>query len=223
MRQIKHLALKNRNSIKNIIVKTIFFILFLISVLFTMDWLIEDDGVWSPDYQKTDLTNIIDKKVLSEEDYHTILMQTGLGKKAANELLQKKIGDNRLHVFEKYQDNFFSSGIYDCRFIAVIVREERIRDQKGCLVEGFDIPSLKNGDVLITKATHSIGWRHGHAAIVTDASKGETLEAILLGNPTIVQNISKWKTYPSFILLRLKDDTNNDAERIAIYAKKNHP
>lgn len=210
----------NKRRIKKSVFKIIGIILFAASILFTMDWLIEDEGTWSPDYKKIDLANILDKKELTEKDYHTILMQTGLGREAADELFKTKIGDNRIRVFENYQDDFFSSGTYECRPIAVIVYEERIRDIKGNLVDGFDIPSLQNGDVLITKATHSLGWRHGHAAIVTDASKGETLEAIVLGNPSIVQNISKWQTYPSFIQLRLKDNTKNDAGKIAAFAKK---
>lgn len=121
---------------------------------------------------------------------------------------------------KQYQDNFFSSGDYVCRVVAVIVHEERMRDKDGNLVMGFEIPDLRNGDILITKATHSLGWRHGHAAIVTDAKKGETLEAILLGNPTILQNISKWQTYPSYIQLRLKDHENVDTDKIAAYAKQ---
>ncbi|MEL7655757.1 MAG: hypothetical protein AAGU75_07600 [Bacillota bacterium] len=219
MKQSNHSRL-NKSRIKKSVFKIMVIILFAASILFTMDWLIEDDGAWSPDYKKVDLADILEKKELTEKDYQTILMQTGLGRDAADELIKTKIGDNRIRLFEKYQDDFFSSGTYECRPIAVIVREERIRDKNGNLVKGFDIPSLQNGDILITKATHSLGWRHGHAAIVTNAAKGETLEAIVLGNPSIPQNISKWRTYPSFILLRLKDDPKNDAEKIAAYAKK---
>ena len=184
-----------------------------------MDWMIEDEGSWTPDYPKVDLSSIINKEDLTAEDYHTILLQTGLGKDAADELLQKKVGENKERTFAQYQKNFFSSGTYECHRVASIVYEERIRDKDGKLVKGFDIPSLKDGDILITKATHSIGWRHGHAAIVTNAATGETLEAIVLGDPSDLQNITKWETYPSFILLRLRDDKKGEAEKIAKYAK----
>ena len=143
-----------------------------------------------------------------------------LKKDAADELLQKEAGENRERVFEEYQNSFFTPVDYDCRVAAVIVHSERMRDKDGKLVEGFEIPDLRNGDILITKATHSLGWRHGHAAIVTDAAKGETMEAILLGNPTLLQNVSKWRTYPSFIHLRLKNHENVDTDKIAEYAKK---
>lgn len=210
-------------SLKNRIIKLIknaFIVLFLVFCMINiMDWLIEDDGAWKPDYPKADLGSIVSKADLTEEDYQTIFMQTGLGRDAADELLQKKMGSNRKREFEKYQDNFFSSGNYVCNTIAVIVHEERMRDKEGNLVKGFEVPNLENGDILITKATHSLGWRHGHAAIVTDAVKGETLEAILLGYPSILQNVAKWRTYPSFIHLRLKDSENVDPEKIAEYAK----
>jgi uncharacterized protein YycO len=143
-----------------------------------------------------------------------------LGKYAVDELLRGKDGIQREKILERYQESFFSSERYECRQIAVIVYEERLRDEDGNLVKGFEIASLKNGDILITKATHSLGWRHGHAAIVTNAAKGETLEAILLGNPSILQNVSKWRTYPSFIQLRLKDGEAADPIKIAEYAKK---
>lgn len=210
-------------SLKNRIIKRIknaFIVLFLVfCMIYILDWLTEDDGAWKPDYPKADLGSIVSKADLTDEDYKTIYMQTGLGRDAADELLQKKAGNNREKEFEIYQDNFFSSGNYECRTIAVIVKEERMRDKDGNTVKGFEIPNLKNGDILLTKATHSLGWRHGHAAIVTDAARGETLEAILLGSPSILQSTAKWRTYPSFIHLRLKDSETIDPEKIAEYAK----
>ncbi len=209
----------NNRRIKRMI-KAIIVIVLVISVINVLNWLAEGEGVWKPDYPKTDLSSIVSKAELTEEDYQTILMQTGLGRGSADELLQKKTGENRIIVFERYQDNFFSSGKYECRRIAVIVYEEKMRDTEGNPVKGFEVANLKNGDILITKATHSLGWRHGHAAIVTDAAKGETLEAILLGNPSILQNVTKWRTYPSFIQLRVKDSEKVEPEKIADYAKK---
>lgn len=208
------------NRIIRRMIKAIIVIVLVICVINVLNWLTEGEGAWKPDYPKTDLSGIVSKAELTEEDYQTILMQTGLGRTSADELLQKKTGENRIMVFEKYQDNFFSSGEYECRRIAIIVYEEKMRDKDGNPVKGFEVANLKNGDILLTKATHSLGWRHGHAAIVTDAAKGETLEAILLGNPSVLQNVNKWRTYPSFIQLRVKDSEKIDPEKIADYAKK---
>jgi len=203
--------------IKNTVI--VLFLAFLLTEL--LNWSVEDEGAWRPDYPKVDLGNIVTREVLTEADYDTIFRQTGLGRSAVDRLLQKNVVGDRERVFEKYQNNFFASGDYECRIVAVIVREERMRDKDGKLLSGFEIPDLRNGDILITKATHSLGWRHGHAAIVTDAEKGETVEAILLGNPSLIQNTAKWKTYPSFIQLRLKEEKNEgDPQKVAEYAKK---
>lgn len=211
----------NRNRVKRITKKLAILLVIFICILYSLNWFIEKDGAWRPEYTKVELESILGKEEFSEEDYHTVLLQTGLGRDATDELLKENIGNTRERVFEQYQDNFFSSGVYECRQIGMITNEERIRDRDGFPVKGFEIPSLENGDVIITKATHSIGWRHGHAAIVTDASKGETLEAILWGYNSVFQKTSKWQTYPTFILLRLKDDEADVADQIAQYAKKN--
>lgn len=208
------------NSAGKNVIRIVITVIFIICVIDFLNWLTEDDGVWTPDYSKIDLEDILGKRELTDEDYHTILMQTGLGRDPADILLSENTGVSRGTIFEKYQDNFFASGNYECRNVAVIVYEEKSRDKDGNLVQGFEIPDLRDGDILLTKATHSLGWRHGHAAIVTDASKGETLEAILLGTPSILQNVEKWRNFPSFIQLRLKDRENADPEQIAKYAKK---
>lgn len=209
-----------KNRIAKIILKTAGVFVFIFCLIGFLNWLTEDEGSWKPDYPKIELAGIVSKEELSEEDYRTIFLQTGLGRSAADALLSKNFGKSRERIFEKYQNNFFAAGEYECKLIAVIVYEERLRDEEGNLAPGFEVPDLRNGDILITKATHSLGWRHGHAAIVTDAENGETLEAILLGNPSLFQSISKWRTYPSFIQLRLKNNDNNDPEKVAEYAKK---
>ncbi|HML38367.1 MAG TPA: hypothetical protein PKA19_13250, partial [Bacillota bacterium] len=145
-------------------------VILIICVTDFLNWRVEGDGVWSPDYRKIDLGEILDKAELSDKDYHTILMQTGLGRDSADKLLSENTGAGRARIFKEYQNNFFAPENYECRNVAVIVHEERLRDKEGNPVQGFEIPDLRDGDILITKATHSLGWRHGHAAIVTDAS-----------------------------------------------------
>jgi len=233
MRQGKGSDRKFREKTLRRIIKLAALLVFIIVVTELLDWAIEDEGSWRPDYPKIDLGPILSKveltgandpgagHSLTDEDYHTIFLQTGLGRPAVDKLLSEHAGlAERIRVFERYQENFFSSGSYECRLSAWIVHDERIRDKDGKLRKGFEIPDIRNGDIFITKATHSLGWRHGHAAIVTDAEKRETLEAILLGNPSVFQKVEKWQTYPSFIHLRLKDE-NADTEGIAEFAKAN--
>lgn len=185
-----------------------------------MNWLIEDDGIWKPGYQKTDLTNIVAKDDLTDADYHTIFLQTGLGRDAADKIRREKTGGSRASAFDQYQNDFFAEGDYECRVSVFIVHDERMVDEEGNLSRSFHIADLRDGDILITKATHSLGWRHGHAAIVTNAAEKETMEALLLGNPAILDKTTKWETYTSFIQLRLKNHEETDAGKIAEYAKK---
>ena len=219
MRQGKDSTRNSKNKAIKRIIKLAAILVFIIIIMEIMNWITEDEATWSPNYSKSDLSSIISKAELTDEDYHTILLQTGLGRDAADELLRENVGTDRVKVFEQYQDDFFTPANYDCRVSAYIVHGESLRDKDGMLVKGFEIPDVRDGDIFITKATHSLGWRHGHAAIVVDAAKGKTLEAILLGTPSSLQNIDKWRTYPSFIHLRLKDKNANTAE-IASFAKE---
>jgi len=218
----KRQSQKRRKSLKTRLLQFLAAVFVLALVIEFLNWRTEGEGSWQPDYQKADLAGIVSRDTpgLSEDDYHTLFIQTGLGKPAVDELFGDYFGSERLAVFRRYQDNFFASGDYECDNVAIIVYDERIRDEEGNLAQGFEIPDLENGDIFLTKATHSLGWRHGHAAIVTDAAKGETLEAILLGTPARLQNASKWRSYPSFIHLRLKGADAALRNEIAQYAKE---
>jgi len=195
---------------------SIFFIIYLTICLFNV--IIEPQGYIQPTYDKIDLNPLLSKKSFTESDYKTLFYQTGLGKVAIDELLKDK--ENGLHEIQEFQYNFFTKRNILCEKIGIITNQESFVDNKGNYKYGFDLAPYKNGYVLITKATHSLGWRHGHAAIVTDEEKGETLEAVILGMNSQYQSIDKWKIYPSFIMLRLKDTSDEKLNEIALFSKK---
>lgn len=202
--------------------KLILFLFILILTAFTtiyiLNIIIEPQGYIQPTYEQIDLNPILSKNALTESDYKTLFYQTGLGKVAIDELLKnKETGINDIHEF---QYNFFAEKNIKCEKIGIITNQESFVDNKGNYKYGFNLAPYKNGYVLITKATHSIGWRHGHAGIVTDAEKGETLEAVILGQNSQYQNIKKWKMYPSFIMLRLKDTSDEKLNEISEFSKK---
>jgi uncharacterized protein YycO len=191
------------------------------SVIAVLNQIIESDATWRPDYPKVDLYGIASKDVLTEEDYRILLRQTGLAKQAADVIIKTyERGEKRYSELSRYQEDFFSSGQYECRQIGIITFEEKNLGDNGEIKTGFEIPSLKNGDILITKSTHSIGWRHGHAAIVIDASEGKTLEAVVLGENSSVQSISKWQGYTTFALFRIKGGTDDLGEKVARLANE---
>ena len=208
IRKVKHKKL--------IIVVAVFLIIF--AVISVMEELIEPAGYVRPDYAKTDISLILDKENLSEYDYKELFYQTGLGKTAVDEILKGEDGKDRVL---KFQENFFKDTKVLCESIGIITSQESIVNDEGKLIYGFDLAPYDNGYVLITKATHSLGWRHGHAAIITDAENKETLEAVILGSNTRLQNVDNWRVYPSFMMLKLKDTSQETLDEVAKFAKDN--
>lgn len=205
--------------LKTILLIAVVILTIAVSTIIILDYIIEKDGTWKPDYSKIDLEDILRKKSLSQQDYDVLFQQTGLGQPAVESLRKDYDEESELvALFKEYQDNFFSSVIVECRKIGLITFEEKVKDEEERYIKAFQIANIRKGDVIISKSTHSIGWRHGHAAIVINEEKGETLEAILWGHDSVPQSIEKWRRYPSFILLRLKNDENNKAAEIADYA-----
>jgi len=198
---------------------TITVILLIFAIIATMEAIIEPAGYIHPDYPQTDISSILESNTISEENYKELFYQTGLGKTAIDEILKDK--DSGVAEILKYQKMFFKNCNVFCESIGIITSQESIVNEEGKPMYGFNLAPYENGYILITKATHSLGWRHGHAAIITDAEKGETLEAIILGSNTMFQNINKWRVYPSFIMLKLKDTSQETLDEIAKFAKNN--
>ncbi|MPM02860.1 hypothetical protein SDC9_49115 [bioreactor metagenome] len=193
-------------------------ILIIIAAIAILEEVIEPSGYIRPDYQKEDISIILEKETLTEEDYKQLFYQTGLGKTAVDELMKKSDGKSEII---KFQEIFFRDNEVLCEPIGIITNQESIVNDEGKPMYGFNFAPYENGYVLITKATHSLGWRHGHAAIITDAERGETLEAVILGTNTMFQNINKWRVYPSFMMLKLKDTSQETLDEIAEFAKNN--
>ncbi|MGB4438576.1 MAG: hypothetical protein WBJ13_04975 [Sedimentibacter sp.] len=208
-RQVKHKKL----------LLTITVILLIFAIIATMEAVIEPAGYIYPDYPKTDISAILESNTISEENYKELFYQTGLGKTAIDEILKDK--NSGVAEILKFQEMFFKDNNVSCESIGIITSQESIVNEEGKPMYGFNFAPYENGYVLITKATHSLGWRHGHAAIITDAEKGETLEAVILGSNTMLQNINKWRVYPSFIMLKLKDTSPETLNAIAEFAKTN--
>lgn len=201
---------------KLVIVCTVILLLFVIIAI--ADEAIEPAGYITPNYTKIDITSIIEKDSLTEDDYKQIFYQTGLGKIAVNEILNRENGTKEILKFQK---NFFKENNVLCESIGIITSQESIVNNENKPMYGFDLAPYENGYVLITKATHSLGWRHGHAAIITNKENQETLEAVILGSNTRTQNINKWRVYPSFIMLKLKDAPQEKLNEISEFAKRN--
>ncbi|MGI5834839.1 MAG: hypothetical protein ACOX59_09565 [Bacteroidales bacterium] len=194
-------------------------IIIIIALMAIMEEIIEPMGFIRPDYDKTDISYILEKNILNEDDYKELFYQTGLGKTAVDEILKDKVSGKEKIL--KFQETFFKNINVSCKKIGIITSQESIVNNEGKPMYGFNLAPYHNGYILVTKATHSLGWRHGHAGIVTDAENRETLEAVILGTNTMLQDINKWRVYPSFMMLKLKDTSQETLNEIAQFAKNN--
>ncbi len=194
---------------------TILFVICMIPALYLTiaNAVIEPQAHISPQYPKTDILPILAKSRLSDADYRTLLFQTGLGRPAIDELRVQN--PDSAQFIQRLQDYFFKDVKFICENNSPVSKEESLVDEHGNLISGTEFASLHSGDILVTKSSHTLGWRNGHSALVIDPVRGLTLESVVLGTNSTVQDIRKWINYPNFMLLRLKESTAYSPELIA--------
>lgn len=212
---------KNRKS-KIVILFWIAVVLVTVAATIFINIETKKKSIWRPNYKKQDLSEIVNKKVLKTDDYELLINQTGLGRVAVDSLFKESTAaSERKKILKQVQDDFFSSRDSQTTKIGLITFEEKNINENKSAAQRFKIASIKNGDIIITKSTQSLGWRHGHAAIVIDAEHGKTLEATVWGMNTSKQSIDKWQNYSTFIILRLKNRSELTTDKIVKFAEKN--
>ncbi|MBM6939580.1 hypothetical protein H7U37_13795 [Pseudoflavonifractor phocaeensis] len=169
-----------------------------------------------PDYPMTDLSAIPEQDRLSEEDYETLFLQTGLGKAGVDDLLS--LGQPGKDQILDTQTAFFAKTATDCGSLGITTREDHVVDGDGNITYACPMAPVEEGDVFLSFSTHTLGWRHGHAGVVVDAANGRTLEAVLIGYDAATASVSHWSCYSTFLHLRVKDITPEEQEAIADYA-----
>lgn len=193
---------KGIKRIKKIITTAAILILAAVVIIFFLENKIEKEWHYTPSYAKLDIEKIIEDGI-KEDEYKDLFLQTGLGKSSIKGIIESN--QNYVEELKKYQNNFFMENNYECDRITIITGEELSVDAEGKTIGKFKIQGLEDGDIFISLSTHSLGWRHGHAAIVVDSSKGTILESLILGKDSEYQYYQKWEKYPTFIQLRIKD------------------
>lgn len=179
---------------------------------------IEPEAHIYPDYARADLGPLLSKETFSEEDYILLFYQTGLGRPAIDEI--RESGSDWARKIQSFQDSFFARIRIVCEKNSPVSREESIVDENGDYIAGTQLAPLHEGDILVTKSSHTYGWRNGHSALVVDAERGLTLESVVLGENSSIQDISKWTNYPNFILLRPKKISYEEMREIASTAEE---
>ncbi len=164
-----------------------------------------------PSYAKESLAPVLEKDAFSEADYDFLYRQTGLGRIAVDELKGTMSASDLSKRLSEFQDALFFEGNLTHYAIAdYICYHDKLVDGNGNIVKA-PILSRKPGDVLITASTHTIGWAHGHAAIMLEG--GMMLQSTSIGCPsqrlpqsTNEAGISYFNESANFLMLRLKDE-----------------
>lgn len=187
---------------------------------------------YRPEYAQADLWPILEKENLTEEDYSVLFRQTGLARDGVDELRES----GRQWELLCLQQRLFDDAEVICLHNNLFIRSERLvkgingpKDARepenpeglaGKAAEDHDpFPTVQTGDVLITFSGHVFGWRSGHAAMVIDADKRLTLEAITLGCDSRICSMGDWEEYPSVAVLRLKGASAQERIQIASFAR----
>ena len=153
---------------------------------------------------------------LTDEDYQLIFSQTGLGKAAVEYLVE----NDNVQAIEEYRQYYLQDKNYSCVREGVFACHEFITSEDGEKIENPGLANIENGDIIVTLSIHSLGWRHGHAAIVTDAEKGITAQAVMIGEKSDFGTIEEWDEFPLIAVLRLKDVKENTQNEIAQFASE---
>ncbi len=164
---------------------------------------------WTPDYEKKDITAILNKSQLTEEDYQTVYEQTGLAKAGVDGLLAKGQASKIIDI----QKQFFEDRKLTVLNIAPFTYQEFCDD--------FMMhAALENGDIILTASVYVSFFRYGHSALVVDAEKGELLESLDPGSFSKVTYKSSMFQFSTFLIVRPKVDKEM-REQVAAYAVNN--
>lgn len=193
-------------------------LLIVTSVLFLYNWVADAqaDAHVMPVAEKYALRKLAGEIIDTPQEIQLLAQQTGLSEKTIVKMLQENRGAELIRLQEIYYAPITIESLQTTPItVSEWLAEEPIT---GC--QGMPFVDVQNGDILITKNSRFLGWRNGHAGLVVDAEKGLVLEALMLGSPSKLCSIKRWEKYPSFQVLRLKEETSL-ATKVAAYAAEN--
>ena len=185
----------------------------------------------SPQTDLQDILPILVQTQITDNQLNILSGQTGLHPRTIEKLLSQGKAKQLLQL----QQCYFAPVRIATHSSTPLTISEHLVDEEGRRITGMPLVDLQDGDILITKNSRFLGWRNGHAALVVDAEEGVLLEAVMLGTATRLSAVEKWSAYPSFQVLRLKEEyaqieayadntdptTESLPQKIVAYAEKN--
>lgn len=155
-----------------------------------------------PTMEKANIGPLLSQAEHSETQLQLLSAQTGLHPQSIQSLLNQGRGQELLQIQQQYYAPIQIKALHS----TPLTISEVLVDAQGDICYGMPLVDVQDGDILLTKNSRFLGWRNGHAALVVDAEEGLLLEAIMPGTNSKISPISKWSTYPSFLVLRLKEE-----------------
>ena len=176
-----------------------------------------------PSYEKVEIAALADKQEdWTEEEIHTLYLQTGLGKSALLAMKQQyPYYEDNIEVplskrLQPFQDALFYEGARNHEHVAEISNRDRMTDFLAPVA-----PVMEAGDVFVNSSTHTLGFRNGHAALVLD-TLGTVLMSLERGADSAIKihGDRLFSEASNFILLRLKDEGKDVRTAIAKNAER---
>lgn len=151
--------------------------------------------VWKPDYEKVEISALLDKQTLSDEDYDLIYSQTGLTRIGVDRALEKGyVGKQR--ILEIQNSDFSDYEIRYDKFAPWMCTERITKSAKAIYLE--------DGDIIITASTHVSFFRMGHSGLVTDGDNNKVLQAVGYEEGSEIGDIYDFTNRINFMVLRPK-------------------
>ncbi len=164
---------------------------------------------WTPDYEKEEISSILAKEELSEEDYRKLYMQTGLSALSVDALRKK--GEQQTIL--KIQQDFFSGSKLKTEQFAPFTCYHY-------LDQAITTAPLEAGDIIVTPTTHFSFFTLGHAALVTGSNTQEIINATGYSSKSGIESLSEVTCRPAFVILRPRAG-KTAAEKAVNYALEN--
>ena len=165
---------------------------------------------WYPDYEKQDISALLEKTDRTAEDYALLYAQTGLTAVGVEDTLAQ---ENGRETVLKIQEHYFREITVYGRYVSPIMYQERT-------AERATLARLQDGDILVTASTVVSWWRYGHSALVVDGAGGLLVESIGVGSDSKYNATETFVYLPNFIVLRPKADKAVKAQVVS-YAREN--
>lgn len=164
-----------------------------------------------PAVQLVDLTPILEKAVLSDEDYEILYNQTGLTRLGVDRCMAKGAGG--YERIKRIQRDLFADYEVVCDCFAPFCCAEKIS-------ANATLCYLENGDIIVTTSTRFGGYPIGHAGLVVNAASLQILQANSYFTKSSLCGAGGFTDRLNFMILSPVADEEVKNE-VARYAKSN--